>query len=123
MTSSLLRYIMAIDALNGKAGRVRSVDIALSLGVARASVCKALDRLSESGYATRGEDGNVRLTAKGTEAVGIYSPARESLKNVLMNKLGLGEARAEKESLAVLGAVSTETVKRFARLYGGAEER
>lgn len=114
---------MAIDALDKKRARVRSVDLAGSLGVARASVCKALDRLSENGYAVRGEGGNVRLTAKGKEAVGIYSPARDLLKGALTEKLGLGEARAEKEALAALGAMSTDTVQRIARLYGGAEER
>ena len=44
-------------------------------------------------------------------------------KGALTEKLGLGEARAEKEALAALGAMSTDTVQRIARLYGGAEER
>lgn len=123
MTSSLLRYIMAIDALAAESERVRSVDLAESLGVARASVCKALDRLTEGGYAVRGGGGQLRLTAKGNEVVRNYAPALRLVKSMFADKLGVPEQRADRESLAVLGVLGEDTVQRIARLYGGGEER
>lgn len=123
MTSSLLTYIMAIDALAAESERVRSVDLADALGVARASVCKAMDRLTEGGYAVRGGGGGLRLTEKGCEVVRNYAPARRLVRSMFADKLGLPAQRAERESLAVLGVLSEDTVKRIARLYEGGEER
>ena len=123
MTSSLLTYIMAIDALAAESERVRSVDLADALGVARASVCKAMDRLTEGGYAVRGGGGGLRLTEKGCEVVKNYALARRLVRSMFADKLGLPAQRAERESLAVLGVLSEDTVKRIARLYEGGEER
>lgn len=115
MTSSMLAYLTAVRQLGSEGGRVRSVDIAERLGVARASVSKALDRLWEAGYAARTEDGGVRLTEKGGEVVELYSKALVKVKGCLVG-LGVGEARAEKEALAALGALDEDTVKRIVRL-------
>ena len=97
---------MAIDALAAESERVRSVDLADALGVARASVCKAMDRLTEGGYAVRGGGGGLRLTEKGCEVVKNYAPARRLVRSMFADKLGLPAQRAERESLA--GARSAE---------------
>lgn len=123
MTSSLLGYIMAIGALESKSERVRSVDVAESLGVARASVCKAMDRLSDGGYAVRGEHGEVRLTAKGRATVEKYVPACKVVAGVLTRRLGLSAARAEREAVCALGALSDDTVVRISRLAADAKEK
>ena len=114
---------MAIDALAAESERVRSVDLADALGVARASVCKAMDRLTEGGYAVRGGGGGLRLTEKGCEVVKNYAPACRLVRSMFADRLGLPAQRAERESLAVLGVLSEDTVKRIARLYEGGEER
>ena len=57
MTSSLLVYIVTINSLERGSAGVRSTDVAVKLGVARASVCKAADRLAEGGWVVRGEGG------------------------------------------------------------------
>ena len=108
------------------------MDVADRLNVARASVSKAADRLTDGGWAVRDENGRLRLTERGREAVRAYAPARDVLvavfaRDVLVavftGRLGLTAARAERDALAVLGALDEDTVIRIARLYTGAEER
>lgn len=123
MTPSLLGYILAIDALCAEREHVRSVDVAEKLGVARASVCRALDRLSDGGYAVRCESGEVRLTTRGKEIVGKYLPACEVVARALVEKLGLNEGRAEREAVLALGALSDDTVVRLSRLYQDEKEK
>ena len=122
MTSSLLTYMMTIESLAGKSARVRSADIAEALGVARASVCKALDRLTDGGYALRCPEG-VCLTEKGRRVTEIYAPARMMVEEALSERLGVPAARAERESVAVLGVLSEDTVVRIARMREGGKER
>ena len=123
MTSSLLTYLMTIDSLSSESGSARSVDVADRLNVARASVSKAADRLTDGGWAVRDDNGRLRLTERGREAVRAYAPARDVLVAVFTGRLGLTAARAERDALAVLGALDEDTVIRIARLYTGAEER
>ena len=81
------------------------MDLADALGVARASVCKAMDRLTEGGYAVRGGGGGLRLTEKGCEVVKNYAPARRLVRS-MSRTTRTSAQRAERESLA--GARSAE---------------
>lgn len=122
MTSSMLGYVMAIHKLGENGAEVRSVDIAAELGVARASVCKALDRLSESGLAVRDGSGKVRLTIKGTKAVEEYVPAYERFVRLFRDELHMTKERAAAEAVAAAGALGADTVKRMAALAGKGSE-
>ena len=113
MTSSMLGYVMAIHKLGENGAEVRSVDIAAELGVARASVCKALDRLSESGLAVRDGSGKVRLTIKGTKAVEEYVPAYERFVRLFRDELHMTKERATAEAVAAAGWPEKE-VKTYA---------
>lgn len=103
----------AIHKLCGENGEIRSVDIADEMHVARASVCKALDRLTDNGLAYRDDSYKVRLTSKGEEVIGLYFTAHAFLSDVLTDKLSLSKENAEKEAVAVLGAMSPSTVKNW----------
>ena len=122
MTSSMLGYVMAIHKLGENGAEVRSVDIAAELGVARASVCKALDRLSESGLAVRDGSDKVRLTTKGTKAVEEYVPAYERFVRLFRDELHMTKERATAEAVAAAGALGADTVKRMAALAGKGSE-
>lgn len=113
MTSSMLTYIFAVNDIAEQGKPVRSVDIAARLRVARASVCKALDRLTDAGYALRDDFNFVRLTAQGREVVELYEPAYLFLTDMLADKLGLPRVRAANEALAVAGALSADCIKRI----------
>ena len=121
MTSSLLVYIVTINSLERGSAGVRSTDVAVKLGVARASVCKAADRLAEGGWVVRGEGSRLHLTEKGRAVAEDCAPARRLIGRMFSEKLGLSAARADREALAVLGALEEDTVKRIARLGRGKE--
>lgn len=122
MTSSMLTYIFAINDIAEQGKPVRSVDIAARLRVARASVCKALDRLMDAGYALRDDFNFVRLTAQGREVVELYEPAYLFLTDMLADKLGLPRVRAANEALAVAGSLSADCVKRINNFAVGVTE-
>ena len=122
MTSSLLIYIMTIGSLEKERGSVRSADVAEKLGVARASACRAADRLAEGGWAARGEGSRLHLTEKGRKVVETYAPALGRMRRQFASEFGLTAAKAEREALAALGALEEDTVERIARKER-AEER
>ena len=122
MTSSLLIYIMTIGSLEKERRSVRSADVAEKLGVARASVCRAADRLAEGGWAARGEGSRLHLTEKGRKVVETYAPALGRMRRQFASEFGLTAAKAEREALAALGALEEDTVERIARKER-AEER
>lgn len=122
MTSSMLTYIFAVNDIAEQGKPVRSVDIAARLRVARASVCKALDRLTDAGYALRDDFNFVRLTALGRQTVEEYKPAYEFVTHMFADKLGLSRGRAEKEAICVVGSLSADCVKRINNFAVGVTE-
>ena len=74
LSSSSIRYLLAIYELSDGGGAVRSVDIANLLQVTRASVVKSLKKLREDGVIQKEYYGNVQLTPAGVrEANRIYT--------------------------------------------------
>ena len=71
MSTSGIRYLLAIEELSLN-GAVRSKDVAEKLSLTRASVCRAVDRLSEERCVVREESGALALTEKGKIIVGRY---------------------------------------------------
>ena len=119
----MLGYVMAIHKLGENGTEVRSVDIAAELGVARASVCKALDRLAENGLAVRDSSGKVRLTSKGVGALEEYAPAYKWFVRMFSEELHLNKERAEAEAVAASGALDADTARRFAVLSDSRREK
>ena len=69
----------------------------------------------------RGEGSRLHLTEKGRAVAEDCAPARRLIGRMFSEKLGLSAARADREALAVLGALEEDTVKRIARLGRGKE--
>lgn len=66
-------YLNAIKSLSSN-GIVRSVDIANHLGVSKASVSVALNKLESLGYALKNFEGSISITDKGEAALAAYTP-------------------------------------------------
>lgn len=70
-------YLETILLLKDKKNFVRSVDIATALDFSRASVSRAVKKLSEDGYVKMCDDGEIVLTEKGyAKASGVYERHR-----------------------------------------------
>ena len=113
MTGSVLNYIFAIETLSLEKSSVRSVDVSKKTGVARSSVCKAIDKLTDLGYARRDEKGEIKLTSLGERVVGKYSIAVKAMADVFKEKFNLNEERAKAEAVRAVGALSCDTVDKI----------
>lgn len=65
LTSGKLRYLLTIDSLEKSLPRVRCIDVAVQLGISRASVCKMLSSLTKEGLLEQLPDKSLRITELG----------------------------------------------------------
>lgn len=68
LTSSMEDYLEAVLILQQKRSSVRSVDIAVHLGVTKPSVSRAVKELSKMGYLLKEADGTLSLTQNGQKS-------------------------------------------------------
>ena len=71
LTASNIRYLLAVEKLSEE-GRVRCVDVARQLGVARPSALRALENLSAQGLFQKSPDGAWSLTGEGAALAARY---------------------------------------------------
>ncbi len=96
INESAENYLEAILALAGK-GMVRSVDVAVHLGVSKPSVSRMMSQLRENGYVNMDEYGFLTLTDSGYEiAARIYE--RHLLLTKWLIHLGVNEKTAAEDA-------------------------
>ena len=67
LTPAKLRYLLTIAALEKTGDGIRCIDIAVQLGVSRASACRMLSAFAGEGILSQEPDRTVRLTETGYE--------------------------------------------------------
>lgn len=103
------RYLLAILARGGN--EVRSVDLALHLGVQKSSVSAMLSRLAVHDLVWKESYGKVSLTEKGREsAVRLRDSLRET-EAYLSRTLGLSSDHLEAVALAMVLAGGSSVVQ------------
>ena len=105
-------YLEAMLMMKEKHGYIRSIDIAMELGVTKPSVSYATKRLRENGYITMDREGLITLTDKGREIAERIYDRHKRLTEFLMY-LGVDEETAKEaltEILPVLEGISDWTV-------------
>ena len=103
------RYLLAILARGGN--EVRSVDLALHLGVQKSSVSAMLSRLAAHDLVWKDSYGKVSLTEKGREsAVRLRDSLRET-EAYLSRTLGLSSDHLEAVALAMVLAGGSSVVQ------------
>lgn len=123
LTSSAIRYLMAIHSLSSGGAPVRSVDVAHALSVTRASVSKTLKLLAADGLIDKAHYGDILLTAKGTQAAERLYSQTTSLHHVLHYHLGLDSDTAIKDALTCVAVLSDQALERLTMLSLSAEEQ
>ncbi len=119
-------YLEAILIQQNRNGCARSVDVAESLGVSKASVCRAIRLLREGGFVTMDREKLLRLTKAGLEvARRIYE--RHCVLTEILTALGVDAETAEEDACRLehdLSADSFEKIKEFwLKRTGEAEHR
>ena len=92
---------------------VRSVDVAEKLGVARASVNKALADLKELGLVEQAHYGHITLTEEGLKRGQGILDRHELLTSFLTNQLGIAPDVAEDEACQMEHAISDDSFKKW----------
>jgi DtxR family Mn-dependent transcriptional regulator len=109
LSASKQDYLETILDFSVEAGQVRSIDIARTLGVSRASVNKSLSGLKESGLVEHEYYGDVRLTEKGMKVARLVRARHNTLKQFLIDVLDVNPDTAEKDACRMEHAISRET--------------
>ena len=113
LSASKEDYLESILDFSVSSGLVRSIDIARSLGVSRASVNKTLGVLKESGLVVHEHYGDVKLTERGIKLARQVRARHNTLKLFLTEVLGVTPDTAEADACRMEHAISRETATRF----------
>jgi len=90
-------YLEAMLMMREKHGYIRSVDVAMHLGVTKPSVSYATKRLRESGHITMDRDGLITLTETGMSVAESMYERHRVLTRMLM-ELGVDEHTAREDA-------------------------
>lgn len=108
MTASELKYLIATNELSVNCGCAKMADIARHLNVSKVSVCRAVERLSTSGYVEQSGK-KILLTEFGKAAVGEYLLVVDFLVNKLETHCHTPKGDAFEEAIVAacaLGEIS-----------------
>ena len=107
-------YLEAMLMMKEQRGYIRSIDIAVELGVTKPSVSYATKRLRENGYITMDKEGLITLTDKGMEvATRIYE--RHKMLTHYFMFLGVDEETAREDACKVEHDLSQQTYEALKR--------
>lgn len=108
-------YLEAMLMMREKHGYIRSVDVALHLGVTKPSVSYATKRLRESGHITMDKDGLITLTDSGMAVAESMYRRHRVLTRLLMD-LGVEEHIAREDACKLEHDLSEQSFQAFCSL-------
>lgn len=108
-------YLECILHLQRKKGYARSVDIAKTLKVTKASVSHSMKLLREQEYITMGEDNLISLTCRGKCIAHKMAERHEGIARVLM-RLGVDEETAYEDACRMEHDISQQSFQALLRL-------
>lgn len=109
LTSSKEEYLKAIYQLSKKTQVVRSIDLAVYLGVSKPSVNRAVNTLQKEGFVIKPLRGEIRLTDKGLEQGQILSVRFKLIKHLLITCCNINEQTASEDACKMEHLISDET--------------
>lgn len=101
-------YLEAMLIMKEVHGYIRSIDIAMELGVTKPSVSYATKRLRENGYITMDRDGFITLTDKGMDIAAHIYERHKVLTDVLV-QLGVSPETARQDACKLEHDISDES--------------
>lgn len=113
MTASQEEYLKTIYILIKNKKEARVTDIANYLGYAKASVNKALKTLKNMELIQYETYGNIFLTKQGEETAKNILRKHNTLKEFLIQVLGIEQETAEVEAKSMKYAISEDTINKF----------
>ncbi|MGI6193700.1 MAG: metal-dependent transcriptional regulator [Christensenellales bacterium] len=111
ISTSSENYLEVIYNLSRETGSVRSIDVANSLSVSKASVNKAVSILRDAGLVEQELYGAITLTALGETTAKEVFHRHCTIKRFLTRILGVSEEVAEEDACRMEHVVSGETMR------------
>lgn len=113
-------YLEAVLILQGKQGRVRSIDLARYMGFSKPSISHAVGVLKNGGFLTVDEDGFLHLTAIGRElAKKIYE--RHLFFTEQLVAAGVDRETAEQDACRIEHAISEDYFQKLKEKVQGTD--
>ena len=113
-------YLEAVLILQGKQGRVRSIDLARYMGFSKSSISHAVGVLKNGGFLTVDEDGFLHLTAIGRElAKKIYE--RHLFFTEQLVAAGVDRETAEQDACRIEHAISEDSFQKLKEKVQGTD--
>mgnify|MGYP000668245929 FL=1 len=113
-------YLEAVLILQGKQGRVRSIDLARYMGFSKPSISHAVGVLKNGGFLTVDEDGFLHLTAIGRElAKKIYE--RHLFFTEQLVAAGVDRETAEQDACRIEHAISEDSFQKLKEKVQGTD--
>jgi len=106
-------YLETILMLEGRLGKVRSVDVANEREVSRASVSRAMNILKREGLLAFGADGSLELTKIGRQAATAVYERHRVIADYLSNYLGVDGKTALEDACRIEHVLSDESFSRM----------
>jgi len=107
-------YLEAMLMMKEERGYVRSIDIAMKLGVTKPSVSYATKRLRENGYITMDDEGLITLTSTGMEIAQKMYERHKKLTELFV-ALGVDEKVAAEDACKIEHDISAQTFQALVR--------
>ncbi|RHL81387.1 metal-dependent transcriptional regulator [Agathobacter rectalis] len=113
-------YLEAVLILQGKQGRVRSIDLARYMGFSKPSISHVVGVLKNGGFLTVDEDGFLHLTAIGRElAKKIYE--RHLFFTEQLVAAGVDRETAEQDACRIEHAISEDSFQKLKEKVQGTD--
>ena len=110
LTSSKLRYLLTIAALEKTGEGIRCIDIAVQMGVSRASACRMLSAFVREGILSQAPDRTLHLTPAGREMAGGYEEQFGRLYPFFRETLELSPYDARECAMALCASLTQRSM-------------
>lgn len=114
MTPGKENYLKVLLELSGE-GEIRSIDVADTLGVTKASVSRMCSRLKDEGYVRKEKYGAITLTEKGVEAALNVATRYHLLKVFFTRILGVDNQTAMQDACRIEHIISRESIDKMSK--------
>ena len=111
LSATKKKYLFTIYELGNNGGSVRSVDIARTLGVKKASVSNMLPSLIEKNMISKYDNGIILLTSDGAKYASSLYLKYLTFYEFFSVKLGGSKENARKDAIICLGSLSDENTE------------
>lgn len=109
MSPSKEDYLKAIYQLSEKTRLVRSIDLAVYLGVSKPSVNSAVTALQEEGFVVKPLHGEICLTEEGQRQGQVITAKFHLIKQLLIDCCDVNEQTASEDACKMEHLISDET--------------